>query len=144
MLSRFSRFGLALPRILSAPPARFVSQTKPSSATGSTAVTELHRREESLDHGEVSPYVKNPEYHGFSDDPVEDEWNMKVGFFFGVSVALVIGGTFIHYLPETRMRSWARREAEQLILLREKEGIPLIGENYYDINKIILPPRGDK
>lgn len=45
-------------------------------------------------------FCQNPEYHGFSSDPVVDEWNMKVGFFFGISVALVIGGTFIHYLPD--------------------------------------------
>lgn len=43
---------------------------------------------------------QNPDYHGFSRDPVVDEWNMRVGFFFGISVALVIGGAFIHYLPD--------------------------------------------
>ena len=50
----------------------------------------------------LSPFVsfQNPDYHGFSSDPVVDEWNMRVGFFFGISVALVIGGTFIHYLPD--------------------------------------------
>uniref|UniRef100_A0AAX7V101 NADH dehydrogenase [ubiquinone] 1 beta subcomplex subunit 11, mitochondrial n=1 Tax=Astatotilapia calliptera TaxID=8154 RepID=A0AAX7V101_ASTCA len=100
MLTRISRFGLTLPRLLYNPPARLVSQSKANSATGSTAVTELHPEVQHSGHGEVSPYVKNPEYHGFSSDPVEDEWNMKVGFFFGISVALVIGGTFIHYLPD--------------------------------------------
>ncbi|XP_015255608.1 NADH dehydrogenase [ubiquinone] 1 beta subcomplex subunit 11, mitochondrial [Cyprinodon tularosa] len=139
MLARLSRFGLALPRSLAVPPARFVSQSKASSATASTAVTELHRPGEQAGHGEVSPYVKNPDYHGFSSDPVEDEWNMKVGFFLGISVALVIGGTFIHYLPDHGMRQWARREAERLIQVREKEGLPLIDENYYDTTKIILP-----
>ncbi|MEQ2234038.1 hypothetical protein ILYODFUR_027803 [Ilyodon furcidens] len=97
MLSRLSRIGLALPRTLPVPPTRFVSQSK---AVSATAVTELHRPEKQAGHGEVSPYVRNPDYHGFSSDPVEDEWNMKVGFFFGISVALVIGGTFIHYLPD--------------------------------------------
>ncbi|XP_026187974.1 NADH dehydrogenase [ubiquinone] 1 beta subcomplex subunit 11, mitochondrial [Mastacembelus armatus] len=140
MLTRLSRFGTALPRLLSKPPARFVSQSKPSGAAGSTAVTELHPAAEQAGHGEVSPYVKNPDYHGFSkDDPVVDEWNMRVGFFFGISVALVIGGTFIHYLPDHGMRQWARREAEHLILQREKEGLPVIEENYYDPSKIILP-----
>lgn len=43
---------------------------------------------------------QNPDYHGFSSDPVVDEWNMRLGFFFGISMALVIGGTFIHYLPD--------------------------------------------
>ncbi|XP_041859006.1 NADH dehydrogenase [ubiquinone] 1 beta subcomplex subunit 11, mitochondrial [Melanotaenia boesemani] len=143
MLSRLSRFGLVLPRSLSVPPARFVSQSKPSSATGSTAVTELHPAADKSGHGEVSPYVKNPDYHGFSSDPVQDEWNMKVGFFLGISVTLVIGGAFIHYLPDHGMRKWARREAEQLIQEREKEGLPLIAENYYDTSKIILPTAGD-
>uniref|UniRef100_A0A3Q0RM05 NADH dehydrogenase [ubiquinone] 1 beta subcomplex subunit 11, mitochondrial n=1 Tax=Amphilophus citrinellus TaxID=61819 RepID=A0A3Q0RM05_AMPCI len=139
MLTRFSRIGIALPRLLCNPPARFVSQSKPTGAAGSTAVTELHPAGEQSGHGEVSPYVKNPDYHGFSSDPVEDEWNMKLGFFFGISVALVIGGTFIHYLPDYGMRQWARREAERLILQREKEGLPLIEENYFNTNKIILP-----
>ncbi|CAI5678604.1 NADH dehydrogenase [ubiquinone] 1 beta subcomplex subunit 11, mitochondrial [Oreochromis niloticus] len=142
MLTRISRFGLTLPRLLYNPPARFVSQSKANSATGSTAMTELHPEVQHSGHGEVSPYVKNPDYHGFSSDPVEDEWNMKVGFFFGISVALVIGGTFIHYLPDHGMRQWARREAERLIQQREADGVPLIEENYYDTNKIILPTAG--
>ncbi|XP_030590034.1 NADH dehydrogenase [ubiquinone] 1 beta subcomplex subunit 11, mitochondrial [Archocentrus centrarchus] len=144
MLTRFSRIGIALPRLLCNPPARFVSQSKPTGAAGSTAVTELHPAGEQSGHGEVSPYVKNPDYHGFSSDPVEDEWNMKLAFFFGISVALVIGGTFIHYLPDYGMRQWARREAERLIQQREKEGLPFIEENYFDTNKIILPTASGK
>ncbi|KAM8755459.1 NADH dehydrogenase [ubiquinone] 1 beta subcomplex subunit 11, mitochondrial [Acanthopagrus latus] len=142
MLTRLSRFGPALPRLLSQPPSRFVSQSKPTGSAGSAAVTELHPAAENAGHGEVSQYVKNPDYHGFSSDPVVDEWNMKVGFFFGISVALVIGGTFIHYLPDHGMRQWARREAERVIQQREKEGLPLIGEDYYDRNKIALPTGG--
>ncbi|XP_073327083.1 NADH dehydrogenase [ubiquinone] 1 beta subcomplex subunit 11, mitochondrial [Pagrus major] len=142
MLTRLSRLGPALPRLLSHPPARFVSQSKPTGTAGSAAVTELHPAAENAGHGEVSKYVKNPDYHGFSSDPVVDEWNMKVGFFFGVSVALVIGGTFIHYLPDHGMRQWARREAERVIQQREKEGLPLIGEDYYDRNKIAMPTGG--
>ncbi|XP_035512203.1 NADH dehydrogenase [ubiquinone] 1 beta subcomplex subunit 11, mitochondrial [Morone saxatilis] len=143
MLTRLSRFGPAFHHLLSNPPARFVSQSKPSSGAGSTAVTELHPAGETAGHGEVSQYVKNPDYHGFSSDPVVDEWNMRVGFFFGISVALVIGGTFIHYLPDHGMRQWARREAERLIEQREKEGLPLIEENYFDPNKIVLPTAGE-
>ncbi|XP_030277654.1 NADH dehydrogenase [ubiquinone] 1 beta subcomplex subunit 11, mitochondrial [Sparus aurata] len=142
MLTRLSRFGPALPRLLSQPPSRFVSQSKPAGSAGSAAVTELHPAAGDVGHGEVSQYVKNPEYHGFSSDPVVDEWNMKVGFFFGISVALVIGGTFIHYLPDHGLRQWARREAERVIQQREKEGLPLIGEDYYDRNKIALPTAG--
>lgn len=47
---------------------------------------------------------QNPDYHGFSDDPFVDEWNMRLAFFFGISMAIVIGGTFIHYLPD---HGWA-------------------------------------
>ncbi|XP_061591577.1 NADH dehydrogenase [ubiquinone] 1 beta subcomplex subunit 11, mitochondrial [Cololabis saira] len=144
MLSRLSRLGLVLPRSLSVPPARFVSQSKPSGAAGSAAVTELPPQAAAAEHGEVSPFVKNPDYHGFSADPVEDEFNMKVGFFFGISVVLVIGATFIHYLPDHGMRQWARREAERLVVEREKKGLPFITENYYDTSKIILPTAGEK
>ncbi|KAF1390960.1 hypothetical protein PFLUV_G00063520 [Perca fluviatilis] len=126
MLTRVSRFGPALPRLLSKPPARFVSQSKPTSAAGSAAVTELHPAAEQAGHGEVSHYVKNPDYHGFSSDPSVDQWNMRVGFFFGIS-------------PQ-----WARREAERVIQQREKEGLPVIGENYYDPDKIVLTPAGEE
>ncbi|KAG8002381.1 NADH dehydrogenase [ubiquinone] 1 beta subcomplex subunit 11 [Nibea albiflora] len=138
MLSRLPRFVGTFPRLLSNPPARFVSQSKPTGAVGSTAVTELHPAAEKTGHGEVSQYVKNPDYHGFSSDPEVDVWNMRVAFFFGISVALVIGGTFIHYLPDHGMRQWARREAERVIQQREMENLPLIDENYYDPNKITL------
>ncbi|XP_075902043.1 NADH dehydrogenase [ubiquinone] 1 beta subcomplex subunit 11, mitochondrial [Nelusetta ayraudi] len=143
MLTRLARLGPTVPRLLSNSSVRFVSQSKPTGAAGSTAVTELHPAESPGGHSEVSQYVKNPEYHGFSKDPVVDEWNMKIGFFFGISVALVIGGTFIHYLPDHGMRQWARREAERLILQREQEGLPLLEENYYDSNKIVLPSAGE-
>ncbi|XP_040919594.1 NADH dehydrogenase [ubiquinone] 1 beta subcomplex subunit 11, mitochondrial [Toxotes jaculatrix] len=144
MLTRLSRFGPVLPRLLARPPARFVSHSKPSSAAGSTAVTELHPAADKAGHGEVSEYVKNPDYHGFSSDPVVDEWNMRVGFFFGISLALVVGAAFIHYLPDHGMRQWARREAERVIQQRENEGLPLIDENYYDPSKIVLPSAGEE
>uniref|UniRef100_A0A672JL54 NADH dehydrogenase [ubiquinone] 1 beta subcomplex subunit 11, mitochondrial n=1 Tax=Salarias fasciatus TaxID=181472 RepID=A0A672JL54_SALFA len=108
-LAGLSRLG-SVPRLLSSQQLRFVSQSKPA---GSTAVTELHRPGNE-GHGEVSPYLKNPDYHGFSSDPVEDTLNMRVG-------------TFIHYLPD----------------LREREGLPLISENYYDTEKIVLPSSGE-
>ncbi|XP_068180755.1 NADH dehydrogenase [ubiquinone] 1 beta subcomplex subunit 11, mitochondrial [Antennarius striatus] len=136
MFTRLSRFGPGLARLWCHPPARLISQSK---TTGSTAVTELHPVPEAGSHAEVSRYVKNPDYHGFSDDPVEDEWNVRLGFFFGISVALVMGGAFIHYLPDQGMYQWARREAEHVIVQREKAGLPLLDENYYDPQKIILP-----
>ncbi|XP_070696022.1 NADH dehydrogenase [ubiquinone] 1 beta subcomplex subunit 11, mitochondrial [Pempheris klunzingeri] len=143
MLTRVSRLGPSLLRLPSNPPARFVSQSKPTGAVGSPAVTELHPAVEKAGHGEVSHYVKNPDFHGFSSDPVVDDWNMRVGFFFGISVALVIGGAFIHYLPDHGMRQWARREAERVIQQREKAGLPLIDENYYDTSKLAVPTAGE-
>ncbi|XP_054904483.1 NADH dehydrogenase [ubiquinone] 1 beta subcomplex subunit 11, mitochondrial [Poeciliopsis prolifica] len=139
MLSRLSRLRLASPRTVSVLSTRFVSQSKADSAVSSTAVTELFEPVDQTGRGEVNPFAKNPDFHGFSTDPAEDVRNMRVGFFFGISVALVIGGTFVHYLPDQGMRKWARREAERLIQLREKDGLPLIEENYYDASKIILP-----
>ncbi|GLD45505.1 NADH dehydrogenase [ubiquinone] [Lates japonicus] len=144
MLTRVSCFGPVFSRLLSHSPARFVTQSKTTGAAGSTVVTELHPPADKAGHGEVSQYVKNPDFHGFSSDPVVDVWNMRVGFFFGISLALVIGGTFIHYLPDHGLRQWARREAEHVIQQREKEGLPLIAENYYDPNKIVLPSAGEE
>ncbi|KAM9856277.1 NADH dehydrogenase [ubiquinone] 1 beta subcomplex subunit 11, mitochondrial [Aulostomus maculatus] len=143
MLIRLARLRPSLSGTLPNVQARLVSQSESSSATGSTVVTGKHGPlPESAGHQEVNQFFKNPDYHGFSDDPVIDEWNMRLGCFFGISVALVIGGTFLHYLPDHGMQQWARREAERLILQREKEGLPLIEENYYDPKKIILPNPG--
>ncbi|XP_077452150.1 NADH dehydrogenase [ubiquinone] 1 beta subcomplex subunit 11, mitochondrial [Stigmatopora argus] len=142
MLTPLARLSPVLPRLRSLVPVRCVSQSKPSGSAGSTAVTDLQQAAQSGSHGEVCPFVKNPDYHGFSSDPVVDKWNMRLGFFFGISVCLVIGGTFVHYLPDHGMRQWARREAERLIIQREKEGLPLIDENYFDPSKIILPSAG--
>ncbi|XP_034021617.1 NADH dehydrogenase [ubiquinone] 1 beta subcomplex subunit 11, mitochondrial [Thalassophryne amazonica] len=98
MLTRLSRFGSVFPRFVLNSSARFVSQSKASG--GSAAVTELPSAGPTVTPEEFSPFVKNPDYHGFSDDPVVDVWNMRIAFFFGISMALVIGGTFIHYLPD--------------------------------------------
>ncbi|XP_077371332.1 NADH dehydrogenase [ubiquinone] 1 beta subcomplex subunit 11, mitochondrial [Festucalex cinctus] len=143
MLGRLSRIGPVFSRLSSRVPVRCVSQSNPSGAAGAAAVTELQQAAPSESHGEVSNFVKNPDFHGFSSDPVIDEWSMRLAFFFGVSMCLVIGSTFIHYLPDHGMREWARREAERLVVQREKEGLPLIEENYYDPSKIILPSAGE-
>jgi len=46
-------------------------------------------------------YFQNPDFHGFHhSDPFVDEWNMRLAFFFSISVVIVIGGTFVHYLPD--------------------------------------------
>ncbi|XP_048874052.1 NADH dehydrogenase [ubiquinone] 1 beta subcomplex subunit 11, mitochondrial [Brienomyrus brachyistius] len=124
---------------------RFVSQT-PSGAASSATISSLQPAhvKDVHEHGEVSPYEKNPDFHGFSEDPHVDQWNMKMAFFFGISLAIVVGGTFIHYLPDHGMRQWARKEAERLIKEREAAGLPLMDENYYDPRKITLPSSGDE
>ncbi|XP_029911240.1 NADH dehydrogenase [ubiquinone] 1 beta subcomplex subunit 11, mitochondrial [Myripristis murdjan] len=144
MLTRLARLRPILPPSPLHRAVRLVSQSQPSGAAGATAVTEVPSAAQSHSHGEVSQYVKNPDYHGFSSDPVVDEWNMRGAFFFGISVALVIGGTFLHYLPDHGMRQWARREAELLIKQREQEGLPLMEENYYNPDKIVLPATGQE
>lgn len=58
MLTRLARLGPTVPRVFSSPSVRFVSQSKPTGAAGSTAVTELHPAEAAGGHSEVSQYVK--------------------------------------------------------------------------------------
>uniref|UniRef100_UPI001EAEACD8 NADH dehydrogenase [ubiquinone] 1 beta subcomplex subunit 11, mitochondrial-like n=1 Tax=Oncorhynchus gorbuscha TaxID=8017 RepID=UPI001EAEACD8 len=148
MLAWLSLLRPALARFRTNPAfgARFVSQSPPSGAAGSATVSDLQpsRATESHGHAEVSAFEKNRDYHGFSQDPVVDEWNMRMAFFFGISMAIVVGGTFIHYLPDHGMRQWARREAERLITQREAAGLLLMEENYYDPSKIALPGAGEE
>ncbi|XP_012675545.1 NADH dehydrogenase [ubiquinone] 1 beta subcomplex subunit 11, mitochondrial [Clupea harengus] len=148
MASRLTRIWPSLSRMRFSPVygARFVSQSTPSSAAGATAVTDLQpsHAKESHGHAEVSPFEKNPEYHGFSTDATADAWNMRLAFFFGISIAIVLGGTFLHYLPDHGMRQWARREAEKQIKKREAGGLPIMSENYYDPSKIVLPSAGEE
>ncbi|XP_043936211.1 NADH dehydrogenase [ubiquinone] 1 beta subcomplex subunit 11, mitochondrial [Protopterus annectens] len=111
-----------------------------ATVTGSDAI-DFHKQQRGEGHlTEVSVFEKNRDYHGFHEDPFIDVWNMRLAFFCGISVTIVIGGTFVHYLPDHGMRQWSRREAERLIKDREAKGLPLIDENYYDPSKIILPP----
>ncbi|XP_044162393.1 NADH dehydrogenase [ubiquinone] 1 beta subcomplex subunit 11, mitochondrial [Bufo gargarizans] len=92
------------------------------------------------DHDEINVYDKNPDWHGFSDDPAQDLRNMRLVFFFGVSVCLVMGTVYIYYSPERGMRDWARKEAERQIKRKEAQGLPLIEVNYYDPESLVLPP----
>ncbi|XP_003341242.1 NADH dehydrogenase [ubiquinone] 1 beta subcomplex subunit 11, mitochondrial [Monodelphis domestica] len=95
--------------------------------------------QEDPEHEDVNLYEKNPDAHGFDDDPFIDLWNMRIVFFLGVSVAIVLGSTFVAYLPDHKMKEWARREAEILVKIRETQGLPLMESNYFDPKKIILP-----
>ncbi|XP_056115496.1 NADH dehydrogenase [ubiquinone] 1 beta subcomplex subunit 11, mitochondrial [Rhinichthys klamathensis goyatoka] len=149
MASRLSRIWPTLSRVRLSSAlgtgSRCVSQTPKSGATVTSDLQSLSpAAQDSHGHTEVSPFDKNPDFHGFHHyDPFVDEWNMRLAFFFGISVAIVIGGTFVHYLPDHGMRGWARREAERLIKQREAEGLPLMTENYYDPSTIVLPSSGE-
>ncbi|XP_027598363.1 NADH dehydrogenase [ubiquinone] 1 beta subcomplex subunit 11, mitochondrial [Pipra filicauda] len=83
---------------------------------------------------------KNPDYHGFSAEPDVDVLNMHAVFFTGVSVAIVLGSVFLHYLPDYGLMEWARREAEIQVRERERLGLPLLTSNYYDPARLSLPP----
>ncbi|XP_059103403.1 NADH dehydrogenase [ubiquinone] 1 beta subcomplex subunit 11, mitochondrial-like isoform X2 [Peromyscus eremicus] len=84
-------------------------------------------------------YATNPYYHGYDDDPVVDDWNMQAVFFFGFSIALVLGSTFVAYAPDYKMAEWTHREAEMLVKHREASGLPIMESNCFDPNKIQLP-----
>ncbi|XP_068780243.1 NADH dehydrogenase [ubiquinone] 1 beta subcomplex subunit 11, mitochondrial [Struthio camelus] len=86
---------------------------------------------------------KHPETHGFAEEPAADARNMRAAFVAGVSVALVLGATFLRYLPDYGLRQWARREAERQIRAREAQGLPLVTPDYYDPARLPLPPAGD-
>ncbi|CAN2389202.1 NADH dehydrogenase (ubiquinone) 1 beta subcomplex [Pristimantis euphronides] len=92
------------------------------------------------DHDDLNMYDKNPDWHGFSDDPVQDVRNMRVVFFFGISGCLVLVPIFVYYSPKKGMKDWARREAERQIKRKEALGLPLIEMNYYDPKTLVLPP----
>uniref|UniRef100_UPI0014875A09 NADH dehydrogenase [ubiquinone] 1 beta subcomplex subunit 11, mitochondrial-like n=1 Tax=Arvicanthis niloticus TaxID=61156 RepID=UPI0014875A09 len=93
---------------------------------------------EDPDTEDESVYLKNPDFHGYDDDPKVDEWNMHSVFFFGFSIALVLGTTFVAYIPDYRMIEWARREAEMLVKHREANGLPIMESNCFDPTKINL------
>ncbi|NXY27161.1 NDUBB dehydrogenase, partial [Atrichornis clamosus] len=83
---------------------------------------------------------KNPDYHGFSSDSASDVLNMRTAFLAGVSITIVLGSIFLHYLPDHGLKQWARREAEIQVRERERRGLPLITSNYYDPARLPLPP----
>ncbi|XP_070794140.1 NADH dehydrogenase [ubiquinone] 1 beta subcomplex subunit 11, mitochondrial [Pituophis catenifer annectens] len=93
---------------------------------------------------EKSPFIKNPDFHGFNEDPVVDVQNMRAAFFFGISICLVLGTTFLYYLPDHKMHQWARREAERRIKQRAEQGVPILSSNYFDPSKIVLPPEEEE
>ncbi|XP_051499936.1 NADH dehydrogenase [ubiquinone] 1 beta subcomplex subunit 11, mitochondrial [Apus apus] len=113
-------------------------------STGPAGSLALPRAPLGADPHEEEPMLvaqrKNPDYHGFSADPDVDVLNMRAVFFAGISVAIVLGSVFIHYLPDYGLQQWARREAERLVRERESRGLPLLDSNYYDPARLALPP----
>ncbi|XP_006213475.1 NADH dehydrogenase [ubiquinone] 1 beta subcomplex subunit 11, mitochondrial [Vicugna pacos] len=110
----------------------------PSAVAGKRPSEPTLRWQEDPDPEDENLYEKNPDFHGYDKDPVVDLWNMRVVFFFGFSIVLVLGSTFLAYLPDYRMRDWARREAERLVKYREANGLPIMESNCFDPSKIQL------
>uniref|UniRef100_A0A8D0XB90 NADH dehydrogenase [ubiquinone] 1 beta subcomplex subunit 11, mitochondrial n=2 Tax=Sus scrofa TaxID=9823 RepID=A0A8D0XB90_PIG len=125
----------------------------PSALVGKRPPEPTIRLQEDPDPEDENLYEKNPDSHGYDKDPIVDLWNMRVVFFFGFSIVLVLGSTFVAYLPDYRcmgcprewggMQEWARREAERLVKYREANGLPLMESNCFDPNKIQLPEDED-
>uniref|UniRef100_A0A2K6B3Z1 NADH dehydrogenase [ubiquinone] 1 beta subcomplex subunit 11, mitochondrial n=2 Tax=Macaca nemestrina TaxID=9545 RepID=A0A2K6B3Z1_MACNE len=145
-------FGLSARRLLAAAATRGLPATRvrwessfsrtvvaPSAVARERAPEPTTQWQEDPETEDQNLYEKNPDSHGYDKDPVLDVWNMRVVFFFGVSVVLVLGSTYVAYLPDYRMKDWSRREAERLVKYREANGLPLIESNYFDPSKIQLP-----
>ncbi|XP_040857736.1 NADH dehydrogenase [ubiquinone] 1 beta subcomplex subunit 11, mitochondrial [Ochotona curzoniae] len=115
----------------------------PSAVAGRRPSPPAVHWQEDPDPEDENLYEKNPDCHGYDRDPVVDLWNMRAVFFFGFSIVLVFGTTFLIYLPDYRMQEWARREAERLVKYREANGLPLMESNCFDPSKIQLPEDED-
>ncbi|KAL2768815.1 NADH dehydrogenase [ubiquinone] 1 beta subcomplex subunit 11, mitochondrial isoform 2 [Daubentonia madagascariensis] len=115
----------------------------PSAVAGKRPPEPTMRWQEDPDTEDENLYEKNPDSHGYDKDPVLDVWNMRVVFFFGFSIVMVLGGTFVAYLPDYRMEEWSRREAERLVKYREANGLPIMESNCFDPSKIQLPEDED-
>ncbi|XP_006864296.1 PREDICTED: NADH dehydrogenase [ubiquinone] 1 beta subcomplex subunit 11, mitochondrial isoform X1 [Chrysochloris asiatica] len=122
----------------------------PPAMAGKRPLEPTIRWQEDPDPEDENLYEKNPDSHGYDKDPVVDTWNMRVVFFFGFSIVLVLGSTFVAYLPDYRFMGcpkrmswmgveWARREAERLVKYREANGLPIMESNCFDPSKIQLP-----
>ncbi|KAM7339314.1 NADH dehydrogenase [ubiquinone] 1 beta subcomplex subunit 11, mitochondrial [Alexandromys fortis] len=144
LLSLYARRLLAAAAIRELPAARV--RWESSRAVISPSAVERKRPQEPTTQWQEDPepedenlYAKNPDYHGYDEDPVVDVWNMRAVFFIGFSIVLVFGTTFVAYLPDNRMQEWARREAERLVKYREANGLPIMESNCFDPSKIQLP-----
>ncbi|XP_022081210.1 NADH dehydrogenase [ubiquinone] 1 beta subcomplex subunit 11, mitochondrial-like [Acanthaster planci] len=112
--------------------------------TGKRTEVDEERIQEIIREGEKAPSLTDPNdpsyvSHGFSDDPYIDLWSYRLIFFVAFSLIMVIGPLYIHYLPESNGRLWARREAELVIAERRKKGLPLIKADLCNPEKLVLP-----
>lgn len=144
LLSLYARRLLAAAAMRDLPAARV--RWESSRAVISPSAVERKRPQEPTTLWQEDPepedenlYAKNPDFHGYDQDPMVDVWNMRAVFFFGFSIVLVFGTTFVAYLPDYRMQEWARREAERLVKYRETNGLPIMESNCFDPSKIQLP-----
>ncbi|KAK9407494.1 NADH dehydrogenase [Crotalus adamanteus] len=130
-------------------PIRAVSSGQTTNPTVSTRIPPASRPLDvvewhPVETKEKSLFTKNPDFHGFSEDPAVDVLNMRAAFFFGVSICLVLGTTYLYYLPDHKQYLWARQEAERRIKQRTEQGLPIISSYYYDPSKIVLPPEEEE
>ncbi|XP_030828572.1 NADH dehydrogenase [ubiquinone] 1 beta subcomplex subunit 11, mitochondrial [Strongylocentrotus purpuratus] len=85
--------------------------------------------------------ASDPTYvtHGFHDDPYWDTYAYRVIFFTTISIVMVFGPAFVHYLPDPTGREWARKEALVVLDERRAAGALVIDPNFIDPSKLVLP-----
>ncbi|XP_077986359.1 NADH dehydrogenase [ubiquinone] 1 beta subcomplex subunit 11, mitochondrial-like [Glandiceps talaboti] len=121
------------------------SESKKSEfVVGKATEVDPARVEEIIKEGEREPThdANDPNWvsHGWSEtDPINDAWTNGTVFFATISIALVFGTLFIHYMPDITGREWAHKEAEMVLAERERLGQPLIDPNYVDPDSVVLP-----
>lgn len=59
--------------------------------------------------------------------------------FFSVTLCLVIGGSYLCFLPDPLLRDWSQREAYLVLREREAKGLPPIDRNLVDPATVVLP-----
>lgn len=72
-------------------------------------------------------------------DEAVDRHAMHQTLFVSITVCLVLGTTVIGYLPDSKGKDWAQREAYLQLRHREANGLPLVDKNVVDPSRIILP-----
>ncbi|PIK45487.1 putative NADH dehydrogenase [Apostichopus japonicus] len=103
------------------------------------------RVQEIIDEGKRSYDEQNdinsPYYltWGFDKNNFIDLWSKRFILFFGVSVVLVLGPVYYHFLPDNKNIKWNRAEALRVLQERREAGLPLIDPDFVSRDKIVLP-----